>query len=69
MDTSPQRYTALRGDDEQGREFRAGSLILTKRPRGLMRAKSLRDALCKTGIITPEMEFVAIRENQALRET
>jgi len=62
--SSASRYTASRSQDEQLAQIRFPAL------KGARRAKPGRNvtqlSYARKGIVTPEMEFVAIRENQAL---
>ena len=62
--SSASRYTASRSQDEQLAQIRFPAL------KGARRAKPDRNvtqlSYARKGIVTPEMEFVAIRENQAL---
>jgi len=64
VSVSASRYTAVRNDDERIAGIR---FPVRKRPRRAKPGHNVSQMhYARKGIITPEMEFVAIRENQAL---
>ena len=52
------------GQERLADEKLAARFDLTRQPRRRKRAKCHANALCPKSIITPEMEYIAIRENQ-----